>query len=317
MLLQKRKIGIIGAGHVGAHVAFLLAAEGLADELVLYDIDRKKLGAQVMDIRDAVSYFRTRSEVYEGTIGDMKNADVLIQAAGNIRIPGQNRLDKLEGSIKLCKDIIPQIEKSGFEGFIISITNPCDIIAAYIQKKLDWTKEKIIGSGTALDSARLQEYLSSQLQVAQHSLTAYLLGEHGDSSMIPWSHVYVAGKPIKELLAENPGKYHMEHADAVLEKIHQRASLEVKGKGSTEFGIAASVCELVRTVLHNEQKVIPCSVYLEDIYGVKQGFASVPVKLGIAGIEDIIEFQMTTEEQKQFQSSIAILQKHFSRALLL
>lgn len=317
MSAKIRKIGIIGAGHVGSHIALLAAEEALADEIVLYDICRSKAKAQVMDLQDTLSYFRINPKIYEGTVSDMHDADIMILAAGNPRLPGQNRLDKMEASIATYKNIIPQIKQSGFDGFIISITNPCDIIAAYVQKKLDWPIGQMIGSGTALDSARLNNDLALQLHVAPHSVTAYVLGEHGDSSMIPWSHIFIGGIPIKIWMEENLVTYSREWKNTVSDYVHKRASLEVQGKGCTEFGIAASVCEIVRAIFHNEHKILPCSVYWKEMYGIQEGFASVPVQLGVKGIEKIIEFQMTAEEQKQFAKSIHVLHEYFERGILL
>ena len=247
----------------------------------------------------------------------MKDADIMINASGKPRLPGQTRLDMMDGGIATTKEFLPLIEKSGFDGIIISISNPCDIIAEYIQYKLDYPKNKIIGSGTALDSARLQYQLSDQLKINRRSLTAYLLGEHGDSSMIPWSHVTVAGKKLDELLAEKPELYKMDPKDVILEKVHREGYVENTTKGCTEFGVTSATAELVRAIYHNEHKVLPVSVYLDGPYGIKDSFASVPVKIGKDGVEDIIELHLTEEENAELQASIKVLKEHFERALTL
>ncbi len=317
MAIKTRKVGIIGAGNVGPHVALNLAIQGLADEIVFYDIKEKKAAAEAMDIMDAVSYMPHHVTCYGGTVDDMRDADIIVNASGKTRRPEQTRLDMMDEAVETTKQFAPLIAKSGFDGIIISISNPCDIIAEYLQHLLDWPKERIIGSGTALDSARLQMQLAAQLGVNRRSVTAYLLGEHGDSSMIPWSHVFVAGKPVDELLSENPGKYKMDsHAD-VLEKVHRGGYFENDGKGCTEFGVASATAELIRAIFHDEHKILPCSVYLDNLYGVRDTFASVPVKVGANGIEDIIEIHLTPEEQQEFESSIKILKEHYARALTL
>ena len=317
MAIKTRKVGIIGAGNVGPHVALNLAIQGLADEIVFYDIKEKKAAAEAMDIMDAVSYMPHHVTCYGGTVDDMRDADIIVNASGKTRRPEQTRLDMMDEAVETTKQFAPLIAKSGFDGIIISISNPCDIIAEYLQHLLDWPKARIIGSGTALDSARLQMQLAAQLGVNRRSVTAYLLGEHGDSSMIPWSHVFVAGKPVDELLSENPGKYKMDsHAD-VLEKVHRGGYFENDGKGCTEFGVASATAELIRAIFHDEHKILPCSVYLDNLYGVQDTFASVPVKVGANGIEDIIEIHLTPEEQQEFESSIQILKEHYARALTL
>jgi L-lactate dehydrogenase len=317
MSIKTRKVGIIGAGNVGPHVALNLAIQGLADEIVFYDIKEKKAAAEAMDIMDAVSYMPHHVTCYGGTVADMRDADIIVNASGKTRRPEQTRLDMMDEAVETTKQFAPLIKKSGFDGIIVSISNPCDIIAQYLGHLLDWPKNRIIGSGTALDSARLQMQLSAQLGVNRRSVTAYLLGEHGDSSMIPWSHVLVAGKPIDELLSENPGKYNMDsHAD-VLEKVHRGGYFENDGKGCTEFGVASATAELIRAIFHDEHKILPCSVYLDNLYGVQDTFASVPVKVGARGIEDIIEIHLTPEEQQEFESSIKILKEHYAHALTL
>lgn len=315
MAIKTRKVGIIGAGNVGSHLGLQLAVQGLADEVVFYDTNNDKAVGESLDLMDAVSYQPHHFEAYAGTMEDMKDADILINASGKPRLPGQTRLDMLDGGVATTKEFLPLIEKSGFDGIIISISNPCDIIAEYIQYKLDWPKNKIIGSGTALDSARFQMQLSKQLKVNRRSLTAYLLGEHGDSSMIPWSAVTVAGKPIDELLAEKPDLYKMDPKDVILEKVHREGYIENTTKGCTEFGVSSATAELVRAIYHDEHKVLPVSVYLDGPYGIHDSFASVPSKIGKDGIEDIIELHLTEEENAQFQASIKVLKEHFAKAL--
>ncbi len=317
MAIKTRKVGIIGAGNVGSHLGLQLAVQGLADEVVFYDVNNDKAMGESLDLMDAVSYQPHHFEAYAGTIDDMKDADIMINASGKPRLPGQTRLDMMDGGIATTKEFLPLIEKSGFDGIIISISNPCDIIAEYIQYKLDYPKNKIIGSGTALDSARLQYQLSDQLKINRRSLTAYLLGEHGDSSMIPWSHVTVAGKKLDELLAEKPELYKMDPKDVILEKVHREGYVENTTKGCTEFGVTSATAELVRAIYHNEHKVLPVSVYLDGPYGIKDSFASVPVKIGKDGVEDIIELHLTAEENAELQASIKVLKEHFERALTL
>lgn len=317
MAIKTRKVGIIGAGNVGSHLGLQLAVQGLADEVVFYDVNNDKAMGESLDLMDAVSYQPHHFEAYAGTIDDMKDADIMINASGKPRLPGQTRLDMMDGGIATTKEFLPLIEKSGFDGIIISISNPCDIIAEYIQYKLDYPKNKIIGSGTALDSARLQYQLSDQLKINRRSLTAYLLGEHGDSSMIPWSHVTVAGKKLDELLAEKPELYKMDPKDVILEKVHREGYVENTTKGCTEFGVTSATAELVRAIYHNEHKVLPVSVYLDGPYSIKDSFASVPVKIGKDGVEDIIELHLTDEENAELQASIKVLKEHFARALTL
>ena len=315
MSIKTRKIGILGAGNVGAHMGLQLVVQGIADEIVFYDIAKEKTDGEIRDILDCVSYYPHHVEVYQGTVDDMKDADIIINTVGGSMKLTNDRLVLLENTIKINKQLVPLIEKSGFDGIIMSITNPCDVVVQYLQYKLDWPKNKIFGSGTALDSARLQLMLCQQLKINRNSINAYLLGEHGNSAMIPWSHVSVAGKPIDELLREQSDRYKIEPKDVILQKVKNQGYIENSSKGCTEYGVTASTSELVRAVLHNEHKVIPCAVYLDGQYGVHDVYTSVPAIIGKDGVEGIIEINLTDDERKEFLASVDVLKSYFKKAL--
>ena len=317
MAIKTRKIGIIGAGNVGSHLALQFAVQGLADEVVFYDINNDKAHGESLDLLDAVSYQPHHFEAYAGTVADMKDADILINASGTPRLPGQTRLDMMDSAVATRNNFIPLIKDWYLDEFIIPIPIPFVITANSPKYNLDWQKKKFIGWGPPLASPRLQMQFSPQLKKTRRSLTAYLLGEHGDSSMIPWSHVTVAGKPIDELLAEKPGLYHMDAKEVILDKVHKEGYIENTTKGCTEFGVTSATAELVRAIYHNEHKILPCSVYLDGPYGIKDSFASVPVKIGKDGVEDIIELHLTDDEQKELQASVKVLKEHFARAIAL
>ena len=292
--MKLRKVGIIGTGHVGSHVAFSLALQGEVDELYMMDIDEKKAKAQAMDVNDAVSYIPHRVKATSGPIEECGDCDILVFSAGPLPNLYQDRLESLGDTIAVLKDVIPRIKASGFKGFIISISNPADVVATYLCKHLDWNPKRIISSGTALDSARLQKELAHIFDISNRTITAYCMGEHGASAMVPWSHVYVQGKPLVELQKELP------HV--------------LSGKGSTEFGIASATTELIRSVFHDEKKVLPCSCYLDGQYGETGVFASTPAVIGKDGIEDVLELQMTEDELALFKKSCAVIREYAKKA---
>lgn len=317
MSIKVRKVGIIGAGNVGSHVAFALATQGEADVILLNDIKEKKANGEAIDLMDAVSYLPHHVEARGAEISEMGDCDIIVIAAGPLPALNQSRLDTVDDTIRVMKDIVPKIKDSGFSGIIVTISNPADVIAAYLQKKLDWPVKKILSTGTALDSARLQKQLSEKLGVHRNSLTAYAMAEHGFSAMIPWSHVYVAGKPIRELLAERGDRYRLEDFEAELEAMKQGGYVVLEGKGSTEFGISTCCVEIVRAIFHDEHKILPCSVYLDGEYGQEPIFASVPAMLGKDGVEDIIEIHLTDEEMERFNASTKLMREYLERALAL
>ena len=203
MAIKTRKIGIIGAGNVGSHLALQFAVQGLADEVVFYDINNDKAHGESHALLDAVSYQPHHFEAYAGPAADMKDADILINASGTPRLPGQTRLDMMDSAVATSKEFIPLIKESRFDGIIISISNPCDIIAEYLQYKLDWPKEKIIGSGTGLDSARLQMQLKrAQARLRKQEdreLWQALLQEEYDKLSQQLQHYYASRKRLLEL----------------------------------------------------------------------------------------------------------------------
>ncbi|MDU5198857.1 MAG: L-lactate dehydrogenase [Veillonella sp.] len=289
--MKLRKVGIIGTGHVGSHVAFSLALQGEVDELYLMDIDEKKAQAQAMDINDAVSYIPHQVTATSGPIEECGDCDILVFSAGPLPNLYQDRLESLGETVAVLKDVIPRIKQSSFQGFIISISNPADVVATYLCKHLEWNPKRIISTGTALDSARLQKELAHIFTISNRSITAYCLGEHGGSAMVPWSH------HTKVLDDVKIGGYHV-----------------LAGKGSTEFGIASATTELIRAVFHDEKKVLPCSCYLNGQYGEEGIFASTPAVIGKDGIEDVFELQLTNEELALFKASCAVIREHVAKA---
>ena len=312
--MKLRKVGIIGTGHVGSHVAFSLALQGEVDELYMMDIDEKKAKAQAMDVNDAVSYIPHRVKATSGPIEECGDCDILVFSAGPLPNLYQDRLESLGDTIAVLKDVIPRIKASGFKGFIISISNPADVVATYLCKHLDWNPKHIISSGTALDSARLQKELARIFDISNRTITAYCLGEHGASAMVPWSHVYVQGKPLVELQKELPHRFPELDHKQVLDDVKIGGYHVLAGKGSTEFGIASATTELIRAVFHDEKKVLPCSCYLDGQYGETGVFASTPAVIGKDGIEDVLELQLTEDELALFKKSCAVIREYAKKA---
>ena len=319
MELQKRKIVVIGAGHVGSHAGYALISQGLAEEIVFIDVDRKKAEAQALDLFDATAYLPSRAVVRAGDYGDAADAQLLIVAAGPLpdMSRGQTRMDTLRQTIEIMKDVTEAIRMSGFAGIILSISNPADVVAHYIQHKLNWDPRRILSTSTTLDSARLRRALAEAIGVDQKSITAYALGEHGESQMVPWSVVSIAGKPLAQLREERPDTYGKLDLDAIAAAGRAGGWTILGGKGSTEFGIGASIAEVVRAIFHDEDRILPVSVVLEGQYGQNGVYASVPARLNRHGVADIIELKLAPEEQARFAASCATMDENFKLSLTL
>lgn len=315
--IKIRKIAIIGAGHVGSHAGYSLASQGLVENIVYIDIDKKKAFSQALDIFDSVVYLPHRITVKDGDYSDIEDADIMVICAGPLPKAdmSQTRMDTLGDTIAVMKDIIPNIKKTKFSGIIINISNPADVITHYIQNKLNYDYKRIISTSTTLDSARLRRAISEEINIDQKSIYAYSLGEHGESQMVAWSTVTIAGKPLLELIKEKPEKYGKLNLDEIAAKGRRGGWDVLGGKGSTEFGIGSSLAEVVKAIICNEHRVLPVSVYLNGEYGQKDVYASVPAVLGKDGVEEIIELNMTDEEKKLFDNSCKVMSENYKLAL--
>lgn len=313
--IKTRKIAIIGAGHVGSHAGYSLASQGLVENIVYIDIDKKKAFSQALDIFDSIVYLPHRIIVKDGDYSDIDDADIMVICAGPLPNMSQTRMDTLGDTVAVMKDIISNIKKTKFTGIIINISNPADVITHYIQNKLNYDYKKIISTSTTLDSARLRRAISEEINIDQKSIYAYSLGEHGESQMVAWSTVTIAGKPLFELIKEKPEKYGKLDLNKIAEKGKKGGWEVLGGKGSTEFGIGASLSEVVKAIICNEHRVLPVSVYLNGEYGQKDVYASVPAVLGKDGVEEIIELNMIEEEKKLFDNSCKIMSENYKLAL--
>ncbi|NOW04424.1 L-lactate dehydrogenase [Clostridium beijerinckii] len=314
MSIKTRKIVIVGSGNVGSHCAFSLAIQGICDEIVMIDKIEKKANAEAVDLSDTVSYLPHYVKSKKGTFKDCEDADIVVVSLGIPPEDNKSRLDYLEDTIKEVNTIIDPILESGFDGIFIVISNPVDVIAHYIWKKTGFPSNKVFGTGTTLDSSRLRRILSDETGIDQKSIQAYCMGEHGDSQMVPWSHVYFGGKPLFDLMKEKPETYGKLNLDELASRTANAAYEIISGKGCTEFGIGVGLSEIVKAILHDEKRILPASTLLEGQYGEENVFASVPVILGKNGVEEVIEISLTEKEKSQFNHTCGILKEYIEKA---
>ena len=314
MGLKTRKVVLIGAGHVGSHCAYALAVQGIADEIVLVDLNEKKADAQAQDIADIGCYLPHHIECRAGSYSDSRDADIVVICAGPLPAVNQSRLDTLADTVACIGGAIGPIVASGFSGVFVVISNPCDVIAQYVWRKSGFPKNRIIATSTALDSARLRRALSDATGIDSKSIEAFSMGEHGASQMVPWSQVRLCGKSLARWMEERPDTF----GRLDLREIRDRAATVgytiLGGKGSTEFGIGTALAEIAKAIFHNEHKMLPVSVGLEGEYGQRGIFASVPCILGGDGVEEIVQIEMTGEERALFDASCSVIRDYTERA---
>ena len=231
MSISNRKVVIVGAGHVGSHVGYALISQSLADEIVYIDSDHAKAVAQAFDLTDATNYLPVRTKVTAGDYSDAKDAQIMIISAGPLPTGNQTRMDTLGQTIAILKDVTKSIKESGFDGIIVNISNPADVITHYIQHTLNWAPERIFSTSTTLDSARLRRVIAQETGIDQKSITAYALGEHGESQMVAWSAVTIAGKPLSQWREEYPDTFGKLDLDALADAGREGGWTILRGKG--------------------------------------------------------------------------------------
>lgn len=303
--MEQRKIVILGAGHVGSHCAYALAASGVCEEIVLVDVIPEKASAQALDVADSVSFMQRPVRVRSGVYADCRDASLVLVAIGEPRKPGQTRLDLLGRSVELLKGLAEELRPLRISCPVVTITNPADIVADYLRKALGMDRRQCFGTGTLLDTARLVRCISEETGADRRSVCAFSMGEHGDSSMIPFSAVTVGGVPFAKLGLSK---------EKILTRTRQAGMEIIEGKGSTEFGIGRCAAELAACILRDEKRILPVSVLLEGEYGQQGVHCGVPCRIGKDGIEAVIVLDLTEEEQQMLDDSCQVIRKHIAMA---
>ena len=315
MLMKKRKkITLIGAGQIGGTLAHLIALKELGD-VVLFDVAAGIAKGKALDIAqsspvDGFNINLSGTDNYE----DTKDSDVIIITAGVPRKPGMTRDDLLEINLKIIKQVGEGIKKTSPNAFVICITNPLDVIVMALQKYSGLPKNKIVGMAGILDSSRFIYFLSQELKVPVQKIKSFVLGGHGDSMVAMLGSTEVNGKKIIDLVEQ--GKISKERLNEIVERTKKGGAEIVKylEKGSAFYAPAASGVEMAESYLKDLKKQLPCAVYLNGEYGVKNIYAGVPVIIGAGGVEKIVELSLSEEEKENFKNSIRAVKDLFDSA---
>lgn len=305
--VSTRKAVIIGAGRVGSHAALCLMFRHLVNEIVFLDVSPEHAQAQVLDLEDLASSLGESFVIRVGTYADCADAHFVILTAGRSRKPGETRLEMLGSTVEVLKGIVGPVRDSGFHGIVISVSNPADVVTEYLYRELGLPRAHVIGTGTALDTARLRRALSAELGVQNKQVQAFCMGEHGDSMFIPPSYVTIEGISLHEYLRLRHREAEQIDFVKILERVRASGSQIVSGKGCTEFGIGQVVADLVAAILHDEKRVMPLSAHLDGEYG--QGGISIgtPCVVGDDGIEEVFELSLNGEELAAMQHSCEVV----------
>ncbi len=305
-----KKITIIGAGNVGATIAYTFAVAGTCSEVVLIDINKEKAKGEAMDIRQGVS-FSHNVEVIDGTYDDAAGSDIIVVTLGLARKPGQTRLDLAQANVNIIKSVMPQLAKTCPDSIYVVVSNPVDIITYTILKCTDLSPTQVFGSGTALDTSRLRSSIADHVGLSPNSVHAYVFGEHGDTSMIPWSITNIAGISMEEYCKEQ------DHADLdedeIVEEVRKAGAEVIKRKGATFYAIALTVNKICDNILRDANNIMTVSTLIKDRYGINDVCLSLPAVIGANGIEKEVTPTLTDDELKKLQASADALKDVLSQ----
>ena len=309
MTNKKRKIAILGTGNVGATIAYTLTLQGIASEIVLVDINKEKAEGEALDLTQCAAAVPT-VKVWSGEYADVAGSDIVVVTFGVGRKPGQTRLDLAKINVGILKSVMPDVAKIAPDALYVIVSNPVDVLTYVTMKCTGLKKEQVIGTGTLLDSNRLSQAVASYCGVDTHNVNSYVLGEHGDACMAPWSLCTIGGMPVKEYAKKFLGVNEAE-LDAELENIYAgmvaSGSKVIKAKGATFYAIAASTVQLIKALLADTKTILPLSTLLDGEYGAKNLCTGVPCMVGGNGFEKIVELPVSKEEEKILAEKLASL----------
>ena len=305
------KITIIGAGSVGSTIAYTLSSQDIASEIVLIDINKQKAEGEVLDIIQGTC-FRDPISIIAGEYEDAKDSDIVIITSGIARKPGQTRLELTQTNVNILKSITPEIVKAAPNALYLIVSNPVDIMTYVFTKISGLPENQILGSGTILDSARLRCGLSEHFQIAQSNIHAYVFGEHGDTSFIPWSGAYISGVSVDEYydLEKKLGK-DIEPIDkeAMLQYVQKSGGEIISKKGATFYAVSSSVCKLCSLLVASSESISTVSTMMHGEYGIEDVCLSTLTLVGPNGVQGKVPMRMTKTEIEQLKKSADALKE--------
>lgn len=306
-MVERRKIVLVGTGFVGMSMAYSLLNQGGINELVLIDVAKEKAEGEAMDLSHGMPFAPSKMDIKAGDYSECRDANIVVITAGLNQKPGETRLDLAKANAKIMKDITKQVVASGFKGIFVVASNPVDLMTYVVYKTSGFQKEKVIGSGTVLDTARLRFLIGEYLQIASKNVHAYIMGEHGDSSFVPWSHCYVGCKRLLDVMQEN--NKDMKDLDKIYNDVQQAAYEIINKKKATYYGIGIALTRLIKAILGDENAIMPVSAYQNGEYGNKGMFIGVPAIINRNGIKEMVELKLEPNDQQKFDHSCEVLNK--------
>ena len=306
--INSRKVAIIGCGFVGSASAFALMQSGLFSEMVLVDADRAKAEGEALDISHGLPFAKPMT-IYAGSYDDITDAAIIIITAGAAQKPGETRLDLVRKNVAIFGNIVPEIAKRDCAGILLIVANPVDILTYAAVKLSGFPENRVFGSGTVLDSARLKYLLGEHLGVDSRSVHAYIIGEHGDSEIVAWSSANVSGVPLLKFCSMRGYEDHEQAMELIAEGVRDSAAVIIEKKRATYYGIAMSVRRICECIVRDEKSVLPVSSVQHCGYGVDGIAFSMPSIVGRFGIEKVIPIDLNEKEKESLLASAKVLKQ--------
>jgi len=315
MIERRRKVSIIGAGFVGATTAFALMNSSVATEICLFDINMDKAMGEVMDLVHGTSFVKPVN-IYAGNIEETRDSDIVIITAGAAQREGETRLDLIEKNYNIFKSFVPQIAEASPNAILLVVSNPCDVLAYITYKLSGFPSERVIASGTVLDTSRLKYVMGKYFNVNNNNVHAYVLGEHGDSEVVSWSTASIAGESFDEYAK----KFNLEwdnDVKAVIESDVKNAAYEIiSKKNATYFAVALAVNRIVEAILRDENTILTVSCLMQGEYGIDDVYLAVPTILNSTGAVRIVNPIINDEEElKKLQESANVLKGYIQKVI--
>jgi len=312
--VNQRKVAMIGCGFVGSATAFALMESGLFSEMVLIDADKNRAEGEALDISHGLPFARPM-KIYAGDYDDIVDAAIIIVTAGANQKPDETRLDLVQKNVGIFKSIIPEIAKRNCGGILLIVSNPVDILTYTALKLSGFPENRVLGSGTVLDTARLKYNLGEHLNVDSRSVHAFIIGEHGDSELAAWSSATVSGVPINTFCEMRGHFNHDDSMERIAANVRNSAYEIIAKKNATYYGIAMSVKRICEAIVRDEKSILPVSGMIHGMYGVEDVVLSMPAIVGKNGIERQVPISLDEDEQKQLRKSAQILKEMAEQVL--
>lgn len=306
MKVNSRKVAVIGCGFVGSSSAFALMQSGLFSEMVLIDADTKRAEGEAMDISHGISFARPM-QIYAGNYDDITDAAIIVITAGANQKPDETRLDLIKKNAAIMKSIVGEIKKRDFGGILLIVSNPVDILTLIALKESGYPSNRVIGSGTVLDTGRFKYLLGEHLDVDSRSVHAFIIGEHGDSELAAWSNARIGGLKVNDFCELRGHFKHEQSMKKIFENVRNSAYEIIERKHATYYGIAMAVKRICEAIVRNEKSILPVSSLMTGEYGLNDVVLSIPAVVDETGVQKVIPIELNDEELTKLKDSANIL----------